>query len=96
MADTTTPRTDASDARALTALALNCTLKQSPAPSSTEKLAREVLAALAAHGVGGEHVRVVDLDVLPGVETDMGDGDAWPALRERILAADILVFATPT
>jgi len=81
---------------ALTALALNCTLKASPAPSSTEKLAQEVLDALATHGVSGELVRIVDYDVKPGVETDMGDGDAWPALREQVLAADILVFATPT
>jgi multimeric flavodoxin WrbA len=81
---------------ALTALALNCTLKPSPETSSTEKLAREVLDALAGHGVDGELVRVVDLEILPGVQTDMGDGDAWPALRERVLAADILVFATPT
>ena len=26
----------------------------------------------------------------------MGDGDEWPIIRERVLAADILVFATPT
>jgi multimeric flavodoxin WrbA len=26
----------------------------------------------------------------------MGDGDEWPKLRERVLAADILVFMTPT
>jgi multimeric flavodoxin WrbA len=26
----------------------------------------------------------------------MGDGDQWPSLREQVLAADILVFATPT
>jgi multimeric flavodoxin WrbA len=26
----------------------------------------------------------------------MGDGDQWPALRDKILSADILVFATPT
>ena len=25
----------------------------------------------------------------------MGDGDAWPAIREKILAADILVLSTP-
>lgn len=80
----------------LHALALNCTLKPSPAASSTEKLAGEVLAALADHGVTGEQVRVVDHDIRPGVETDMGDGDAWPALRAKILAADILVLATPT
>lgn len=81
---------------ALTALALNCTLKPSPETSSTEKLAREVLDALAGHGIAGDLVRVVDFDVRPGVQTDMGDGDAWPALRTRLLAADILVFATPT
>lgn len=81
---------------ALHALALNCTLKPSPAVSSTERLAREVLDALEDHGVEGEHVRVVDLDIRPGVEKDMGDGDEWPRLRDKILAADILVFATPT
>jgi multimeric flavodoxin WrbA len=81
---------------ALTALALNCTLKPSPATSSTEKLAREVLGELARHGVTGDLVRVVDHDVRPGVQTDMGEGDAWPGLREGVLAADILVFATPT
>jgi multimeric flavodoxin WrbA len=25
-----------------------------------------------------------------------GGGDEWPALREKIVAADILVMATPT
>jgi multimeric flavodoxin WrbA len=80
----------------VTALALNCTLKPSPAPSSTGKILDEVLAALAHHGVEGSVVRVVDSDVRPGVETDMGSGDEWPAIRERILAADILVLGTPT
>ena len=80
----------------LTALALTCSLKPSPAPSSTDKLAGQVLDALAKSGVTGELVRVVDHDVKPGVELDMGDGDEWPALREKLMAADILVFATPT
>jgi multimeric flavodoxin WrbA len=80
----------------LTALALTCSLKPSPAPSSTDKLAGQVLDALAKSGVTGELVRVVDQHVKPGVELDMGDGDEWPALREKLMAADILVFATPT
>ena len=78
------------------ALALNCTLKPSPAASSTDKLAEEVLRALAEHGATGEQVRVVDFDVKPGVEADMGDGDEWPAIRAKILAADILVVCSPT
>ncbi len=80
----------------LRALALNCTLKPAPAPSSTEKLLREVLAALGEAGVESDLVRVVDYDVRPGVEKDMGEGDQWPALRQKVLAADILVLGTPT
>lgn len=80
----------------LRALALVCTLTPSPGPSSSELIARQVLDALAEHGVQGESVRVVDHDVKPGVLTDMGDGDEWPALRQRVLAADVLVIATPT
>ncbi|MGY1615207.1 flavodoxin family protein [Geodermatophilus sp. SYSU D00691] len=80
----------------LRALALVCSLKPSPEPSSSQKLAQEVLDALAGQGVAGEVVRVLDHDVKPGVQVDMGGGDEWPAIREKLLAADILVFATPT
>jgi multimeric flavodoxin WrbA len=79
----------------LRALVLCCSLSPSPAESSSELLGREVLAALADHDVEGEVVRVVDHDVKFGVEVDMGDGDAWPALREKVMASDILVLATP-
>jgi multimeric flavodoxin WrbA len=80
----------------LTALALNCTLTPSPAESSTQLMADQVLASLDKLGVSGGSVRLVDLDVRPGVEKDMGGGDAWPSVRERMLPADILVVATPT
>ena len=80
----------------LSALALICSLKPSPAPSSTELLAGQVLAQLETHGVSGTKIRVVDHDVKPGVEGDMGDGDEWPAIRDEIRKADILVVATPT
>ncbi|MGW2627550.1 flavodoxin family protein [Micromonospora taraxaci] len=77
------------------ALVLNCTLKPSPAPSSAEQLGQEVLAELAAQGVEGELIRVVDHDVRFGVSTDEGDGDGWPAIRAKLLAAQVLVIATP-
>lgn len=79
----------------LKALALNCTLKASPAESSCELLLSQILEALAEHDVEGETVRVVDLDVKPGVSSDEGEGDDWPSLRRRILDADILVLGTP-
>ncbi|MBQ1037413.1 NAD(P)H-dependent oxidoreductase [Micromonospora sp. C81] len=77
------------------ALVLNCTLKPSPGPSSSEQLGREVLDELAAQGVEGELVRVVDHDVRFGVSTDEGDGDGWPAIRAKLLAAQVLIIATP-
>ena len=80
----------------LQAVALVCSLKPSPADSSSELLARQVLDELSTHGVHGETLRVVDHDVRPGVADDMGDGDEWPRILERIRAADVLVFATPT
>lgn len=78
------------------ALALVCSLKPSPEPSSSELMARQVLDELATHGFSGETVRVADYDVRPGVEADMGNGDEWPRLRQKIYEADVLVFATPT
>jgi len=80
----------------LRVLALTCTLKPSPAKSSSDLIARQLLDLFAERGVTGEVVRVVDHDVRPGVEADMGDGDEWPEIRRKIAAADILLIATPT
>ncbi len=80
----------------LTALMINCTLKPSPAESSSDLLGRQILSALAGHGVEIDSIRAVDHDIRPGVQADMGEGDEWPALRERVLKADIIVFMTPT
>lgn len=80
---------------ALTAIALNCSLKKSGNTSSTDKLLGEVLAELGRHGVGGDIIRVVDLDIKPGVSSDEGDGDDWPKVRQRIMDADIVVLGTP-
>lgn len=80
----------------LTAIALTCSLKPSPAKSSTDLLASQVLAELAGLGISGHLVRIADHYVKAGVEADMGGGDEWPTIRQQILAADILVLATPT
>lgn len=81
---------------ALGAIIINCTLKTSPEPSNTGALADVVGGYLAEHGVTVDTVRAVDHDIRPGVSSDEGAGDDWPAIRERVLAADILLLATPT
>ncbi|MEU8244287.1 NAD(P)H-dependent oxidoreductase [Actinoplanes missouriensis] len=79
----------------LRAVVLVCTLKPSPAESSAELLGREVLTALSDHDVAGEVIRVADHAVKFGVSTDEGDGDEWPAIRAKILDAQLLIIATP-
>lgn len=80
----------------LTALAITCSLKPSPAESSSDLLGSQILEALADHDVSGSLVRAVDHVISPGVEADMGGDDEWPTLRQRVIDADILVFVTPT
>lgn len=79
----------------LSAFAVNCSLKSGGAPSSTDLLIGQALDRFAGEGVGGSRIRAADHDIRPGVTSDEGDGDAWPGIRERILAADILLIGTP-
>jgi multimeric flavodoxin WrbA len=78
------------------ALVLNCTLKPSPAVSNTEALISAVTEPLEGEGVEVEQIRLVDLNVKPGVRSDEGPGDDWPGVRERIVSSEILIVATPT
>src|SRR3978361_1066054 len=80
----------------MNAVVLNCSLKPGSDTSNTQMLADEVIKELEQRGVESTVFRLADQAVLPGVETDMGDGDGWPAVHEAILAAQIVVFATPT
>lgn len=80
---------------ALRAFGLNCTLKRGDAPSSTQKMLDDVFAALKRHDVACSSERVANHDVKPGVKADEGEGDAWPALRKRVMDAEIFVLATP-
>src|SRR3546814_12321427 len=59
-----------------------------------------MLAVLADHfkeqGVTVAYpIRIAAHDIKWGVKSDEGEGDEWPAIREKILAADILIFGTP-
>ena len=67
------------------ALSLVCSLNASPTPSSSQLLAEQVMADFSKLGAEGEAVRVADFDIRPGVDVDMGNGDQWPGLREKVL-----------
>jgi hypothetical protein len=80
---------------ALRALALVCTLKPSPEQSSSEVIARQILEELGQVEVAGELMRVMDHDIRPGVESDMGSGDEWPLVRRRLLRRTSLCSRRP-
>jgi multimeric flavodoxin WrbA len=63
--------------------------------SHTETLCELVVENLREHGVRSEIVRLVEYDIPPGTKSNMGKGDDWPTILKKVLAADILVFATP-
>lgn len=81
----------------LKAIALNATLKSSTSeePSSTGSLLDLIVQELGTLEVQTETVWLADHDIKPGVSSDEGEGDAWPAIRKKILAADILLVGTP-
>lgn len=77
------------------AIAINCTLKPD-GESSTDAMIDVLAKAFGKHGVTiSETIRIAAHDVKPGVTSDEGDGDEWPGIRKKILAADILVFGGP-
>lgn len=80
---------------ALTALALNCTLKPSPADSSCDLLLKQTLTELQGHEVTGELLRIADFNIKPGVTSDEGEGDDWPMIRQKVVNADILIVGSP-
>ena len=83
----------------LKALFLNCTLKRSPELSHTDGLVRIARAIMERNGVAVEALRPVDYDIAFGVYPDMREHgwekDDWPAIFEKVAAADILVITSP-
>jgi multimeric flavodoxin WrbA len=89
-------RWDFSDLRAVY---INCTLKRSPEVSNTQGLADISTAIMQRNGVAVEVIRAVDHAIAPGVQPDMTEHNAarddWPEIFAKVVAADILVLATP-
>jgi multimeric flavodoxin WrbA len=81
----------------LRAIAFNSTLKSSVAQekSSTDRMLQLIADELKKFDVETEIIRLADYNVKPGVTSDEGEGDAWPALRQKVLDAHIVLLGTP-
>ena len=81
------------------ALIINCTLKKSPELSHTEGLINISKAIMEKNGIKVELLRAVDHDIAYGVYPDMTEHgwekDDWPAIYEKVKAANILIIGSP-
>lgn len=74
---------------------LNCTLKRE-GDSSTDAMLSLLAKEFERNGAKvAKTIRIAAHNVLPGVTSDEGEGDDWPAIRKKILAADILILGGP-
>lgn len=63
--------------------------------SNTETLCEFLIERMNRSKIECEMIRLVDHEILPGTYSNMGTGDEWPAILEKIEAAEIVIFATP-
>ena len=71
------------------------TLKPTDEFSHTDALSNLLVEHLESLNVESEIVRLVEHDIKPGTKSNMGEGDGWPTILEKVLQTDILIFATP-
>ncbi|WP_210464733.1 flavodoxin family protein [Rufibacter roseolus] len=76
------------------AIILQGTLKKESL-SNTQALSEFLAGVLRKHQVECQIIKLVEHNIPAGTYSDMGLGDEWPAILEQLLAADILIFATP-
>lgn len=82
----------------LQAIFLNCTLKKSPEMSHTQGLIDISKAIMEKNRVKVDELRPADHQIATGVWPDMTEHgwevDDWPAISQRVMAADMLVIGT--
>lgn len=63
--------------------------------SNTATLSEFLCDRLERKDVACETIRLVDHEILAGTESDMGDGDEWPAILQTLTQSDLIIIATP-
>lgn len=79
----------------LKAVLLNASLKAGDEKSNTKALLDDVVKIFDKNEVETEFVRLADYHIAYGIAGDMGEGDEWPKISEKVKAADIVIVGTP-
>jgi len=77
------------------AVMLLATLKASPTLSHTYTLCQLLAQEFKPHNISSDIIRLVDYTIHPGIESHTTQKDDWPEILEKVLAADVVIFATP-
>lgn len=82
---------------ALKLLVLNATLKHKGKLSNTGELTELVIRhmKLEQKDLRTEVIRLSDVKIPPGVRFRESRDDKWPVIAEKMIAADMIIFATP-
>lgn len=78
-------------------LILNASLKHKGKLSNTEELTRVVIRNMKkeSNEISAEFIRLSDLYIPPGLKFREDKTDKWPLIAEKMINADIIIFATP-
>ncbi len=63
--------------------------------SNTKVLSEILCDELATHEVKSEIVHLAGYKIPPGTKSNVGKGDEWPKILDKIVRSDIIIFATP-
>lgn len=63
--------------------------------SNTETLCEFLAGRMEREGISCEIIKLVNHEILPGTHSDMGEGDEWPGILEKLLDSKIVIIATP-
>lgn len=87
------------DFSGLQALFINCSLKSEPQQSHTARLIERSAGIMRQAGVSVEVLHALQHQIAFGMVKDATEAgasqDDWPAIQQRVMAADILVIGSP-
>lgn len=79
----------------LKAVILNCSLKKSEQQSNSDVMVNDFIKIFDGRQVKSEVIRVADYNIPYGISPDLGEGDEWPQIFEKVKEADIVMLAAP-
>ena len=79
----------------MNAIFLLGTLKPKEEFSHTDVLCQLLIENLQQFDISSEIIRLTEYTIKPGIKTQAPGGDDWPDILKKMLAADIIIFATP-